>query len=163
MGRLYGQCVIAFYEEEGWAMPLLIINDVPIECINRAAIAYHVPAPLIISVLKTENGRVGMANKNINGSYDFGPMQINSLWLPKIAPYGFTAHDLQYDACKNVEVGAWILSQNLNESGSWWQNVGDYHSHTLALNQAYSQKVYGKYAVLQQAINSMGKHTLQDD
>lgn len=45
----------------------LYINDVPIECVNQAAIVYHVPATLLISILKVENGRAGMARKNTRG------------------------------------------------------------------------------------------------
>ncbi len=64
----------------------LAINDVPIQCIQQAAVQYQVPAALIISVLKTENGRNGMANKNKNGTYDYGSMQINDVWLKKLRP-----------------------------------------------------------------------------
>lgn len=59
----------------------LLIHGIPIECINRAAITYVVPAKVILSVLATENGKVGTARPNKNGSYDLGPMQINSGWL----------------------------------------------------------------------------------
>ncbi len=126
-------------------MITLAINDVPIACINQAALAYHVPSTLIISILKTENGRNGMANKNLNGSYDFGPMQINSMWLPRIKPYGFTQKDLQYNPCANVQVGAWILSTNIAREGTLWKGVGDYHSHTASLNHEYHIKVKNSY------------------
>jgi hypothetical protein len=63
----------------------LIIHGVPIECINQAAVTFYVPATVILSVLAVENGTVGMAKRNTNGTYDFGPMQINSIWLNKIS------------------------------------------------------------------------------
>ncbi|MCW5590205.1 MAG: lytic transglycosylase domain-containing protein [Legionellales bacterium] len=126
-------------------LPTLIINDVPIQCINRAAVEYRVPAILIISVLKTENGHVGVASKNNNGTYDLGPMQINTSWLPKIAPYGFTWNDLEFNACKNVEVGAWILGMSIASGHDLSQGVGNYHSHTPYYNMHYSQKVLDKY------------------
>src|SRR5882762_4685919 len=91
----------------------LEIHDVPIECINQAAIVYHVPATLILSVLAVEGGRVGLVSVNKNGSVDYGPMQINSVWLSKLRPYGYTANRLQYDPCANVMVGTWILAQNI--------------------------------------------------
>ena len=122
-------------------MPFLI-NDVPISCIHQAAVAYQVPAKLIISVLKTENGRVGMANKNKNGTYDYGPMQINSVWLVTINKYGYTAHDIQYNACDNVNVGTWILAQKIDGEDQVWRGVGDYHSGTLSINDRYVSKVY---------------------
>jgi len=48
------------------------INDVPVSCINQAAVAYHIPAPLILAVMKKENGRNGQAIRNRNGTYDLG-------------------------------------------------------------------------------------------
>ena len=75
----------------------LEIHGVPVECINQAAIAYHVPATLILSVLAVEGGAVGLASANKNGTVDYGPMQINSIWLSKIRLYGYTQHQLQYD------------------------------------------------------------------
>lgn len=132
----------------------LLINDVPIECINHAAITYYVPATLIISVLRTEGGRNGMAKPNKNGTYDYGPMQINTIWLDKIKPYGYTVHDLQFNPCKNVEVGAWILSQNIANAPEFSKGVGDYHSHTWELNRKYLTKVNKHYQLINSVINS---------
>lgn len=131
----------------------LIINDVPIECINQAAIVYQVPASLIISVLKVENGRAGMAQPNRNGSYDYGPMQINSIWLKTLAPYGYTREQVQYDPCVNVFVGAWILSHELANTPALWQGVGNYHSHTNTENAPYQYKVRGIYQLLMNYIS----------
>jgi len=80
----------------------LEIHGVPIECINQAATTYHVPATLILAVLAVENGANGSASPNRNGTFDFGPMQINSIWLSQIRLYGYTQHQLQYDPCVNV-------------------------------------------------------------
>lgn len=131
----------------------ILINDVPVDCINKAALQYHVPAPLILSVIKTEGGRNGMAKKNKNGTVDYGVMQINSVWLGKIKPYGFTAHDLQFNPCKNVEVGAWILSQNMASSSSAKEGIGNYHSRTQHLNKNYHQKVTNTYHSINKTIN----------
>jgi len=119
----------------------LIINDVPIDCINQAAVVYNVPATMIISVLKTEGGRNGMASLNKDGTYDYGPMQVNSCWLKKIAKYGITQQKLQYDPCINVAVGTWILALSIADGRDVWHGVGIYHSHTDSLNQRYKQKV----------------------
>jgi soluble lytic murein transglycosylase-like protein len=119
----------------------MLINDVPVDCINTAAIEYHVPALLVIAVLKIEGGRVGMANVNKNGTVDYGPMQINSSWLKDLVHYGYTAHDIQYDPCMNVNAGAWILAQEIANDGRIWKGVGNYHSHTYWRNISYQQKV----------------------
>ncbi len=126
----------------------LEIHGVPIECINRAALVYHVPAKLILSVLATEGGRVGLASPNKNGTFDYGPMQINSIWLAKIQNYGYTQQQLQYDPCVNVAVGAWILSQNIANASTMWNGIGGYHSHTAALNYRYQNKVSEFYQLL---------------
>jgi soluble lytic murein transglycosylase-like protein len=126
----------------------LEIHGVPIECINQAAISYHVPATLILSVLAIEDGAVGLASANKNGTVDYGPMQINSIWLSKIRFYGYTQHQLQYDPCANVKVGTWILSQNIANASTAWRGVGSYHSHTAMLNQQYQTKVSEVYQLL---------------
>lgn len=126
----------------------LIINGVPIECINQAAVVYHVPAALIISVLGTEGGKVGMAMLNSNGTYDYGPMQINSIWLSRLKPYGITKQQLQYDPCINVAVGTWILSTRIADSKELWQGVASYHSYWLPENLRYRTKVSGIYQLL---------------
>lgn len=127
----------------------LEIHGVPIECINQAAVTYHVPATLILAVLAIENGAKGSASPNQNGTFDFGPMQINSIWLSKIRLYGYTQHQLQYDPCVNVKVGTWILSQQIaNDSSSLWRGIGNYHSHSARLNRAYQLKVLEVYRLL---------------
>lgn len=133
-------------------LPDFTINDVPINCINQAAIEYQIPATLIISVLKTENGRVGMATPNSNGTFDLGPMQINSAWLGSLAGYGFTVSDIRDDPCKNVTVGAWILSTNIASETDFGRGVGDYHSHTAHYNAVYASKVLQKYVAIQKII-----------
>ena len=134
-------------------MPVLI-NDVPVDCINRAAVIYHVPATVILSVIKQENGRNGQAVPNKNGTYDYGVMQINSIWLKKLAAYGYTKDDLQFNACKNVEAGSWILAKNLASGKSAWSGVGDYHSHTIKFNQAYRSSVQKHYQQISFVVNS---------
>jgi hypothetical protein len=132
----------------------LLIHGVPIECINQAAVTYYVPAPIIISVLNTEGGEPGMANINKNGTVDYGPMQINSIWLSKLELYGYTVQKLQFDACSNVMAGTWILAQNIANSPYPWQGIGNYHSITLDKNAVYQTKVWGHYETLQKILTN---------
>ncbi len=136
---------------------VLLIHGVPIECINQAAVTYFVPAKVIISVLAVEGGRVGMASPNKNGTFDYGPMQINSIWLPTIAPYGYTRDQIQYDPCVNVMVGAWILSNKISaiaaNSNDYWRGVAGYHSATPNLNSRYQTKVLTNYQLLSQVLS----------
>ncbi|EDP46818.1 conjugal transfer protein TrbN [Rickettsiella grylli] len=127
----------------------LEIQGVPIECINQAAVRYHVPATIILSVLIVEKGKKGTASPNQNGTFDYGPMQINSIWLPKIRLYGYTRRQLQYDPCVNVNVGTWILGHAMARYPSnLWEGVGHYHSSTPQLNQIYQLKVFKVYHLL---------------
>jgi soluble lytic murein transglycosylase-like protein len=127
-------------------MPVL---DVPLRCINEAAIQYTLPAKLIISVLEVESGKVGQTVKNANGTYDIGPMQINSTWLPYLQKHGINQHDIQFDACKNIKVGAWILSKEIAESDNIVVGVGNYNSHTPKFNHKYSFQVKIKFTQIQ--------------
>lgn len=121
-----------------------------IECVQLAADKYGLPVSLIEAILEVEGGRVGQAVHNSNGSVDLGPMQINSVWLPRLADYGITREQLQYDRCINILVGSWILASQLkiakNMEGPvqrriWW-GIGAYHSRTPEHNMKYSIKVW---------------------
>jgi len=90
--------------------------------------------------------KVGQVVKNKNKTYDIGPMQINSSWLPTLARYGITQHDLQYDACKNIEVGTWILSKMIANGKDLLSGIGNYHSHTANFNKHYGSMVKVNYA-----------------
>ena len=126
----------------------VMINDVPVDCINRAAVTYHVPATIILSIIKKENGKNGDAIRNKNGTFDYGVMQINSIWLPKILAYGYTQKDLQFNACKNVAVGTWIISQNMGNKDLLWKSIANYHSRTLSHNTPYQKSIYQAYKKL---------------
>jgi hypothetical protein len=75
------------------------------------------------------------ANPNTNGTVDIGPMQVNDIWVPKVAAHWRTDVKSAYRAlrdnfCANVEAGAWILRMGLDEAhGDFWEGVGIYHSH----------------------------------
>ena len=126
---------------------MMFFHDVPLTCINDAAIQHHVPAAMILSVIKIENGRNGLRVKNTNGTYDLGVMQINSSWVPKLQNKGITETQITFDPCVNVFVGTWILAQGIaNAEG--WKGVGNYHSYTSKHNSVYREKVkkfYIKY------------------
>jgi soluble lytic murein transglycosylase-like protein len=128
-------------------MTVPTFHDVPIACVNEAATTYAIPAELILAIIFVEGGRNGIAMSNRNGTFDYGIMQINSSWLPRIQDFTTSAYQLQFDACRNVMIGTWILKQNLQSSSNLMAAIGNYHSHTPALNQTYARQVlfiYGK-------------------
>ena len=118
-------------------------------CLLLAAQTYNIPPAVMIGILGVEGGRVGQAVSNTNGTYDLGPMQINTLWVPQLARYWGVSQStaknwIQNDACTNLGVSAWILRQHLNETKSLSKSIGYYHSRTPSLSHSYRQKVYKK-------------------
>lgn len=124
-------------------------NEVPLElmqinyCITEANREFPNVTPLMIKVvLGTEGGQIGTIRKNSNGSYDLGPMQVNTTHLVDVYQrFGYTAKDLVYNLCKNMMVGAWQLNKHLEENeGKAWVAIGNYHSKTPSKRRIYLQK-----------------------
>ena len=132
-------------------MSVATFHDVPIACVNQAAETYAVPAELILAIIFVEGGRNGIAMQNTNGTFDYGVMQINSSWLKTFDQFDTSAYRLQFDACHNVMVGTWILKNSIQSDHNLMKALGNYHSHTPALNQQYAKNVlfiYDKKALV---------------
>ena len=115
-------------------------------CLYLASQTYQVPPEVMIGIMTVEGGRVGQAVANTNGSYDLGPMQINTIWIPELAKYwkvseGTAAKWVRDDPCTNLNVSAWILRQHINETGSLSTAIAYYHSRTPHRGKSYKQKV----------------------
>jgi hypothetical protein len=117
-------------------------------CLKAAAEIHHVPAGVLVLLLYAEAGRLGEVSQNTNGTVDIGPMQVNDAWLPRIAGHWRASEDAAYRAlrdsfCANVEGGAWILRQTLDEAhGDLWEGVALYHSHAPVHKLEYMRLVY---------------------
>jgi hypothetical protein len=116
-------------------------------CMLMAAQTYHVPPAVMIGIMHVEGGRVGQAvGPNVNGTYDLGPMQVNTRWLPQLARLWRvdvpTARVwVRDDGCVNVHVAAWILKQKLMETGNLYNGIAHYHSATPGKGSAYANRV----------------------
>jgi hypothetical protein len=116
-------------------------------CIIASAEAHRLPPSLIVILLKVEGGELGAVSGNTNDTVDIGPMQVNSTRVQRIAQHWRTTPHAAYAAlrdnfCANIEAGAWILRQALDEGGSdFWSGVGIYHSHNPVHKAAYLRKV----------------------
>ena len=126
----------------------MVFNNITLSCINKTASEFHIPAKLIISVLNTERGKMGLKTKNKNGSYDLGEMQINTRWWPELYRYNITPNDVLYKPCINIRVGVWILAKSIARGNNILNGLGNYNSHTPVYNHAYTQKVREKYTAL---------------
>ena len=117
------------------------------DCITAAAEAYREPPAVLVILLNVEGGSLGQVSYNTNGTVDIGPMQVNQIWLPDVAAHWRTTAPAAYAAlrdsfCANVEAGAWILRQGLDEAhGDFWQGVGYYHSHDPEYKRRYLRVV----------------------
>jgi hypothetical protein len=116
-------------------------------CLMVAAQTYHVPPAVMIGIMHVEGGRVGYeAGPNFNGTYDLGPMQVNTRWMPQLARFWRvdvkTARAaVRDDGCMNVKVAAWILHAKITETGSLYGGISHYHSATPWLGRRYATKV----------------------
>lgn len=118
------------------------VQPVTIECVAEVSRRYRIPVHFLGGVLAQEKGSLGQASPNKNGTWDFGPMQVNSTWLKSLGPFGITGQRLKYDGCANLAVGAWIIRYEQGRAkGGLWQAVGHYHSHNPALAWDYRQKI----------------------
>lgn len=119
----------------------------------RAAIDRYIPQvdPLLLQAMaKVEsNGQVDAEGPVLaDGNKALGLMQINTVHLPELERYGIRREDL-FDACKNVNLGAWALSHCIRRFGMTWRAVGCYNtgpaSRNLAAQQRYITKVRRHY------------------
>lgn len=116
-----------------------LISPVTSACIQAAAQRYRVEPVLILAILSTEGGRPGLARLNRNGSYDLGPMQVNTLWVSRA---GLNAQQLRDHGCYNVFVGTAILANELVRSaGDMGAGIGNYHSRTPKHHERYRRQV----------------------
>jgi hypothetical protein len=124
-------------------------------CLEAASRAYRVPPAILVILLNVEGGSLGAVSQNTNGTVDIGPMQVNQIWVPQVAAHWSTTNDRAYRAlrdnfCANLEAGAWILRQGLDEAhGNFWEGVGYYHSHDPGHKQTYLRSVLQQVLRLQ--------------
>ena len=116
-------------------------------CMAAVAAFNHLPPRVLPSIQAVEGGSLGSVHRNLDGSEDLGFMQVNTRWVGPLARYtglgeGVVRFRLIALPCFNIAAAGAILRVYLNEThGDLMQAIGDYHSHTAALNQAYQAQV----------------------
>ena len=118
------------------------------QCVIEEAARQSLEVVKVLAVMKAEGGRLGEYSPNANGSYDIGPMQVNTIHLPQLSKtYGIPPDTvsklLAYNGCFNVAVGAWMLRMRTNEAaGDFWYGIGRYHSATRPDSVKYILRVH---------------------
>jgi soluble lytic murein transglycosylase-like protein len=132
--RSLGRCILAA------ALVVLASQHVWAFCFEEAGEKYGVSPQLLWAIAKTESCfNPSVVNYNKDGSFDYGLMQVNSSW------YGALGHERWMrlgDACYNVQVGAWILSQCVQRYGYTWKAVGCYNAFSKDKRAVYANRVY---------------------
>jgi len=112
-----------------------------------AAQTYNVPPAVLVGIHQVEGGKPGQAvGPNKNGSYDLGPMQINTIWIPELAKKWNVDNTtalrwVKDDPCTNMGVAAWILRGHINETKNLSKAIAHYHSRTPTYGVPYKAKV----------------------
>lgn len=116
-------------------------------CLMLAAQTYSVPPAVLVGIHQVEGGKAGQAvGPNDNGSYDLGPMQINTLWIPELADQWGVSNNtalrwVKDDPCTNMGVAAQILRGHMDETGNLSQAIAHYHSRTPKFGGPYKGRV----------------------
>ncbi len=98
------------------------------------------PAILKAIALRESSFNPNVVNKNRNGSYDLGLMQINTIHVPELNKFGIHRRDLM-KACMSIHVAAWLLKQKVKKYGPTWAAIGAYHSETPAERDLYAKQI----------------------
>jgi soluble lytic murein transglycosylase-like protein len=112
------------------------------DCLDDAADYFSLDPVLVHAIAKHESAMHANAiNRNTDGSYDLGLMQINTSWLPALAAKGISAQQLM-NPCVNGYVGAWILRTNIEKFGHTWKAVGAYNASSINKQLRYANNIY---------------------
>lgn len=107
-------------------------------CAMAAAVAYDIPANLMLAIAEKEGGKPGQYVRNSNGTFDIGYMQANTAYLRDLAKYGITAEDVAAPGCYAFDLAAWRIRGHLvNDAGDIWTRAANYHSRTPTYNATY--------------------------
>lgn len=113
-----------------------------IVCSIAAAQRFGLPPSVMLAVAQIEGGRPGQAVRNTNGTYDLGPMQLNTAWLATLRPYGVDPRWALAGGCYPYQLAAWRIRGHLvRDGGDYWTRVANYHSRTPAQNRPYRAQV----------------------
>jgi len=111
-------------------------------CFEEAGAQYSINPQILRAIAKVEsNYNPEAVNRNTNGTFDFGVMQINSIWASTL---GEERWNELGNACTNIKTGAMILSTCIAKYGYNWQAIGCYNSQTPKKRDKYARRVFNQ-------------------
>ena len=118
-------------------------------CFDEAGVEYGISPQILRAIARVEsNFQPRAINRNRNGTYDFGVMQINSSWYFTLGKEWWMTLG---DPCSNIRGGAKILSGCMKKYGYTWEAIGCYNSQTPSKRDRYAQSVYRQLKNIQKA------------
>ena len=107
---------------------LLFLSSARADCWQYAGGMFNISPELLYAIAQQESSLDPNAvGRNLNGSEDFGLMQINSQHLPRLKKLGVNKEPLRAP-CISIIVGASILSDMMKYYGYSWEAVGAYNA-----------------------------------
>lgn len=127
-------------------------------CFDEAGAQYAINPQILRAIAKVEsNFNPNAINWNTNGSYDFGVMQINSIWAPTL---GIERWNTLGNPCSNIKTGAMILANCMKKYGYTWEAIGCYNSQTPDKRDRYAQLVFKQLQRIERDDKQL-KHNLE--
>ncbi|PTR35432.1 hypothetical protein C8J98_101698 [Luteibacter sp. OK325] len=109
-----------------------------VSCSLGAALAYDIPANLLLAIAEKESGKPGQWVRNENGTFDVGSLQFNTAYLRELNRFGITPEDVAVPGCYPFMLAAWRIRGHLrNDHGDIWTRASNYHSRTPRYNTRY--------------------------
>lgn len=113
------------------------------DCFEEAALRFGLNADLLRAIALVESSGNPAAVGRNRTSEDLGLMQINSSW---IARFNTSRGELLSNACRNIEIGAFILEDNFKKAAHPWEAVGAYNASCTRLKEDECTQVRRQYA-----------------
>ncbi|MHB1676411.1 MAG: lytic transglycosylase domain-containing protein [Sulfuriferula sp.] len=145
MYKIYNFIIANNVSKNAVILLLLISELCHADCWDDVEARYSVSKFLLLAIAQHESDlNPDSVNRNQDGTYDIGLMQINTTWLSVLKQYGIGASELK-NPCVNLNIGAWILAKNFARYGKNWRAVGAYNAKTEWKRASYAQKIALKF------------------
>lgn len=127
----------------------VVSSQISSRCMERFSKYFQIPEVVLKTFITTEGGYPGHIRSNTDGSFDVGPMQINSIHWPELyEKFNISPIDIRFNGCMNLMVGARFIRSKIDEYGtenitdwnSLFTKLANYHSKTEKYNSKYKEK-----------------------